>query len=466
MNENYRGRYVNMFLALLDITLVYVGYAATIWFYHVFSIPIKGPILDEVWLIVLSAPAFLCFYLIDLYKDWRRKSIHNLIYSVVLSMIVFSSFISIVSIWTPLLSFRKSFIIESFLIQTILLIGVRVGIWYVGKKLSGNKRVIIICEDEKMGLTLADKFLNHEKGWFEISGFLTLSNLVYLQEYVNKYDIFLLSPTISGQKKDDIVSICIKYGKEVFVVPQLSELFVQSSEAQQIDDMLVLSIKPPKFSRWHQIIKRMFDVIVSLILIIISSPFCLILFLLIPLTSKGPALYKQERIGLHGKTYWIYKFRSMIQNAENRTGPVLAINGDTRITLIGKIIRATRFDELPQLFNVIKGEMSLVGPRPEREYFINQFKEKLPDYTFRLTVKPGITGLAQVLANYSTTVEDKLRFDLLYVRSYSFSLDLKILFQTLRVVIQRDQAQGVKEKSKTREQKLINKLEQNKVINH
>lgn len=190
----------------------------------------------------------------------------------------------------------------------------------------------------------------------------------------------------------------------------------------------------------------------------------LVLLIIIPLTSSGPAIYKQERIGLNGKPYWIYKFRSMIQDAEKITGPVLAENNDSRITAIGKFIRAIRLDELPQLLNVLKGEMSLIGPRPEREFFISQYMETLPYYSYRLSVKPGITGLAQVLAYYSTTAEDKLRFDLLYVRNYSFSMDMKILFQTLQVVLQRDRAQGLVKNSDYGYQSLTGSLEQDKVI--
>lgn len=249
------------------------------------------------------------------------------------------------------------------------------------------------------------------------------------------------------------------------VIPQLFELSIIGATTQQIDDMMVISIKPPRLSVFQQFNKRLFDVIVSSILLVISCPLLLALFLLIPLTSKGPALYRQERIGLNGNPYLIYKFRSMIQDAEKRTGPVLATDKDPRITLIGRVIRAVRLDELPQLFNVLKGEMSIVGPRPEREYFINEFKQNLPEYSFRLTVKPGITGLGQVLANYTTPVEEKLRFDLLYILNYSFWLDLKILLQTIRVVLHREQAQGLKE-GNIRNQKLLKNLDQNKVINH
>jgi lipopolysaccharide/colanic/teichoic acid biosynthesis glycosyltransferase len=149
----------------------------------------------------------------------------------------------------------------------------------------------------------------------------------------------------------------------------------------------------------------------------------------------------------------------MVQDAEIQTGPVLASDKDPRITKLGSFMRATRVDEIPQLFNVLKGDMSLIGPRPEREFFIKKFEQDIPDYKYRLRVKPGITGLAQVLANYTTSVEDKLRYDLMYVRNYSFMLDLKIFLQTIRVVLQRDQAQGLKEENMLRKQKLIQTLE-------
>lgn len=464
MKEDYKGRSGKIFLAIIDITLVYVGFIMTNWVFGQFSIPTKGSIIDNFGLIVLSASSFFVFYLYDLYSDWRRKSIQHLVYSIILSMVVFSGFGFMISKWTPFLSFQLGYIFAVFLIQTNLLICIRLCFWLVNKKLFGKKKVYIIGEDSNTGLHLAGKFLNHNKGWFEISGYIPLTKKGSIHEYVEKGDLFLLSPTINRLDKEEIVRQCIEHGKEIMVIPQLLELSILGANTQQIDDMLVISIKPPRLSVSQQINKRLFDVIVSTILLVITSPLLLALFLLIPLTSKGPALYRQERIGLNGNPFWIYKFRSMIQDAEKRTGPVLAIDKDPRITLIGRVIRAVRLDELPQLFNVLKGEMSIVGPRPEREYFINQFKQKLPEYSFRLTVKPGITGLGQVLANYTTHVEEKLRFDILYILNYSFWLDLKILLQTIRVVLQREQAQGLKE-GNVRKQQLLKNLDQNKVIN-
>ncbi|KON86547.1 hypothetical protein AF332_06710 [Sporosarcina globispora] len=443
-----------MILAILDMGLIFFGYVTTIWFYQVFSIPLEGESINPFWLLAPSAAAFIFFRFFDLYKDLRRNNIQTQLYSIVLPMILFSGFISILSFLGTLNIYRKSFFIEALFIQIILLAAVHAGIWYLANTLHGRKKVIIICDDQNTGQSLAQKFLNHK--WFEISGFLPLTQIKDLENHVNKFDVFLLAPTVIGQKKNDIISLCIKNGKEILTVPQVSELFVQTAKTQQVDDMLVFSINPAGLNLWQRINKRVFDVIISLLMLALTSPVFLILLMLIPLTSKGPAIYKQERIGLNGKPYWIYKFRSMIQDAEKMTGPVLAAKKDTRITAIGRFIRAVRLDELPQLLNVIKGEMSLIGPRPEREYFISQFKEEFPDYSHRLTVKPGITGLAQVLSYYSTTVDDKLRFDLLYVRNYTFSLDLKILFQTFQVILQRDRAQGLLENNKYVQQNLKN----------
>ena len=181
----------------------------------------------------------------------------------------------------------------------------------------------------------------------------------------------------------------------------------------------------------------------SLALLLLSSPVLLLVAALIPLTSKGSAWFRQERVGTNGKPFHILKFRTMVADAEQHSGPVLASESDPRITPLGRFLRATRIDELPQLFNVLKGDMSLVGPRPERAFFVEQFEREFPAYELRHAVKPGLTGLAQVVGRYSTTVERKLHFDLLYIYNYSLLLDLKILLQTIRVVLQREQAAGL-----------------------
>lgn len=185
-------------------------------------------------------------------------------------------------------------------------------------------------------------------------------------------------------------------------------------------------------------LKRLFDIFASAILLIISAPLLFITAIAVKLTSKGPVFYRQERMGLMGRTFDVLKFRSMTQNAEADGVPQWAQQNDARVTLVGKFIRKTRIDEIPQIFNVLRGDMSFVGPRPERPYFVEQLTEKIPMFDKRHTVKPGITGWAQLNYPYGASEDDsrrKLEYDLYYIKNYSIFLDLLILVQTIRVVL-------------------------------
>tara|TARA_R110002096_G_scaffold367840_1_gene561117 strand:+ start:55388 stop:56776 length:1389 start_codon:yes stop_codon:yes gene_type:complete len=185
-------------------------------------------------------------------------------------------------------------------------------------------------------------------------------------------------------------------------------------------------------------VKRFFDVVASAILLIVSMPLLLLTAIAVKLTSKGPIFYRQERMGLMGRPFDVLKFRSMTVNAEADGVPKWAQQDDARVTLVGKFIRKTRIDEIPQIFNVLRGDMSFVGPRPERPYFVEQLTEKIPMFDKRHTVKPGITGWAQLNYPYGASEEDsrrKLEYDLYYIKNYSIFLDLLILVQTIRVVL-------------------------------
>lgn len=180
------------------------------------------------------------------------------------------------------------------------------------------------------------------------------------------------------------------------------------------------------------------DLIISSAIIIAFFPVWLFISIAIRLDSKGPVFYKQERVGKNGKKFMIYKFRSMIHDAESKTGPKWAQRKDPRITRAGKIIRKPRLDEVPQFFNVLKGEMSLIGPRPERPYFVEKFKREIPFYARRLGVKPGITGWAQIKGEYDTSMDNvktKLQYDLFYLENMSLRMDLKVIINTIYVML-------------------------------
>ena len=186
------------------------------------------------------------------------------------------------------------------------------------------------------------------------------------------------------------------------------------------------------------VVKRMFDLVTALLLIVLTTPIMLLTALAIRLDSRGPVLYRQERLGQDGQRIMVTKFRSMYSNAEADGRPRWASVDDDRVTRVGQFIRKSRIDELPQLFNVLKGDMSLVGPRPERAYFVEQLTSQIPFFALRHSIKPGITGWAQVRYAYGATVEDsieKLQYDLYYVKNHSLFLDLMILFETVVVVL-------------------------------
>lgn len=213
-----------------------------------------------------------------------------------------------------------------------------------------------------------------------------------------------------------------------------------------VDDIPMQRVTRMLLTAEQRVLKRILDIAVAGTALIILSPVMLITAVMIKLDSKGPVLYSQERVGLYGKTFFVHKFRSMKQDAEAKCGPVLAAEGDPRITKFGRFMRATRLDELPQLFNVLKGEMSIVGPRPERPFFVKQFIAQKPEYNYRHNVKPGITGLAQIAGKYNTSAYDKLIYDLLYIQDFSVKTDLMIMLQTFKVLLTKSSTEGVQGK--------------------
>ena len=213
-----------------------------------------------------------------------------------------------------------------------------------------------------------------------------------------------------------------------------------------VDDIPMQRVTRMLLTAEQRVLKRILDIAVAVTALIILSPVMLITAVMIKLDSKGPVLYSQERVGLYGKTFFVHKFRSMKQDAEAKCGPVLAAEGDPRITKFGRFMRATRLDELPQLFNVLKGEMSIVGPRPERPFFVKQFIAQKPEYDYRHNVKPGITGLAQIAGKYNTSAYDKLIYDLLYIQDFSVKTDLMIMLQTFKVLLTKSSTEGVQGK--------------------
>ena len=253
-----------------------------------------------------------------------------------------------------------------------------------------------------------------------------VSDIVIALDNMDHNHIMKLISTING------APVSIK------IVPDLYEVISGLASTEQISGLPLIEVNFQE-SNWSSSgMKRFFDFLLSFFLIIVLSPFFVLIGLMIMLNSKGPIIYSQERLGFKGIPYRIYKFRSMIVNAEEESGPVWASDDDPRITPIGKILRKYRIDELPQLINVVLGQMSLIGPRPERPYFTKKLKEKFPLYDRRFRVRPGITGWSQIKHPSDIEEEDvrqKLRYDFYYIENLSLNLDLKILISTIAVVL-------------------------------
>lgn len=268
-----------------------------------------------------------------------------------------------------------------------------------------------------------------------------LGTIDEIQDIVNMHNIKEVIIALDKHEHDlmlDVIAKCDFNDLNIKIAPDLYEIISGQARTNQLYGVPLIEINPQLMPVWERKIKRLMDIVFSLIILIVTLPITLIVALAIKLDSEGPVFFKQIRVGKDGKEFKIYKFRSMIKDAEKHTGPIWSTKDDPRITRVGKIIRKFRLDEIPQFINVLRGEMSLVGPRPERPYFVEKLSQEIPLYKRRLKVKPGITGWAQVKHKYDESIEDvkkKLQYDLYYIENISLRMDLKILFRTIFVVM-------------------------------
>jgi len=257
-------------------------------------------------------------------------------------------------------------------------------------------------------------------------------------------DLIIVCPSLNLQDKAKIVHFCHVYSKQVFIIPEFYEVFCSSIDLDKIDDIPVFRPRYLAPTLEQRLLKRLLDLGVSVSVLACFWPIFLIVALAVKLDGPGSVFYSQIRCSRDGGTFKLYKFRTMCQDAEKNNGPVLAAANDARITRAGRFLRATRLDELPQLINVLIGDMSIVGPRPERPFFVEQFQRAMPEYVYRFNVKPGITGLAQVYGKYNTSAQNKLIYDLIYIQKCNVITDLVIMLQTLRVLLTKSSTEGIK----------------------
>jgi Undecaprenyl-phosphate glucose phosphotransferase len=317
-------------------------------------------------------------------------------------------------------------------------------------------RNILIAGAGELGRTVADKFIDHQEMGFRVVGFLDdrlrgeftghrgipvvggLDDVADVVDATTVDSLYIALPLGAHQKIRSLVSFANREALDVKVAWDYLTDAALHAGVEDLDGMPIINLSEPPIRGWNWVMKRVMDVVVSAALLVaLAIPFAIIA-LIIKLTSKGTVLYTQERAGLDNKPFTIYKFRSMYENAEKETGPVWAVSDDPRRTAFGRFLRRFSLDELPQLVNVLKGEMSLVGPRPERPSFVAEFKKRIPKYMLRHKVKTGMTGWAQVNGwRGNTSIEKRIEHDLYYIQNWSLSLDLRILWRTWREVLRK-----------------------------
>ncbi len=263
----------------------------------------------------------------------------------------------------------------------------------------------------------------------------------YIKQRINEYDGAIICD-IPGSLRNDILKYCYDNGKRTYVTPKVSDIIIRSGENLHVFDTPLLLCRNSGLTFEQKVLKRIVDVFLSVLALILTSPFMLLTAILIKAHDHGPVFYKQARVTQDGKVFDIIKFRSMIPNAEADGKSRPAVSDDERITPVGRVIRAIRFDEMPQIFNILKGDMSIVGPRPERVEHVEKYTAEFPEFAYRLKVKAGLTGYAQVYGKYNTTAYDKLKLDLFYIENYSLRTDLRLIFMTIKVLFMKESTEG------------------------
>lgn len=286
------------------------------------------------------------------------------------------------------------------------------------------------------------KKLERRKDKYSIQEIISIENDVeYIKAKILNYRNVLLTD-ISAELRNEILKFCFAQGIRCYSVPKISDIMIINSENIHLFDTSLLLFRNIGLTVEQQVAKRIFDMFFSFIAIVIAMPIMLIIALCIFLYDRGPVLFSQDRLTKDGKIFRIYKFRSMRVHSEDGEY-CLTRKEDDRVTPVGRVIRNLHFDEIPQLFNILKGDMSFVGPRPECPVLANEYTEIVPEFGFRLKVKAGLTGYAQVYGKYNTTPYDKLKLDLTYIQRYSFLMDLKIIILTLKILFQKENTEGI-----------------------
>ncbi len=318
-------------------------------------------------------------------------------------------------------------------------------------------RKLVIIYGERAAAELVKKMSRRVDKYMICESVSADHSLKDMQTAIDKYEGVILCD-MPGQLRNDILKYCFEKKIRVYVAPKISDIIIRGAEDIRLFDTPLLLCRNSGLTLEQRFVKRLFDLLFSIIVGIIFLPISIIIALLIKLEDGGSVLYKQKRLTLDDRIFYVYKFRSMIPNAEQH-GAQLATDNDSRITKVGRILRKFRLDEIPQILNILKGDMSVVGPRPERPELAHKYEKYIPEFDFRLRVKAGLTGYAQVTGLYDTSPYDKLKMDMMYIEQYSLLLDLRIIMMTIKTMI--FPGESNEETKRHEQQEADNKLKHN-----
>lgn len=426
----------NLFILVFQGTLF-----AMLW-YLKYRDTIIAPLYRRGNWAVISIYIFIVFFFTQVFRGYKVGYMRamDIIVSHILAIIMSTvcAYLLIVLVGRKYVDIRP--LVVLMIIQICVIIPWIVFIRYVYKKLYPPRKILLVYGNHEPTEML--RKINSRTDRYNVCETICCSDEnIELYERINKREGVVLFD-LPSVDRNRILKYCYEKGIRVYVTPKISDIIMTSAEDIHLFDTPLLIARNEGLSIEQRFLKRLMDIITSFCGIIIFSPILILVSLAVKCYDGGPILYKQCRLTKDNKEFWIYKFRSMCVDSEKK-GARLAAKNDNRITQVGKVIRRLHVDELPQLFNILKGDMAFVGPRPERPEIRDHYIKEVPEFNFRLKVKAGLTGYAQVFGKYNTTPYDKLKLDITYIENYSIWLDVKLILLTIRVLFQPDGTEGI-----------------------
>lgn len=426
-------------------TVIY-GYVWIKYYNNIIWIPFwrKGN-----WMMIAVYAVLLMFFeqiyggfKVGFYKKW------NVIFSQILSLVIVNTF-TYFEICLVDHHFRSPLIMGGITVMEIIVVIIwAFGFQFLCSCIFPQRRMLLVYGERPI-FKLMQKISTREDKYQICNVIHYNAGIDKIMELTHNYDALIIGD-IPSHERNQLIKLCFTEGVRTYTVPKISDIINRSSDDLNLFDTPLLLSRNEDLKIEQVFMKRVVDIVISSVGLVITLPFFLLVAVLIKATDGGPVFYKQDRLTQNGKVFVIYKFRTMIQNAEKDGHAQLAEKNDVRILPVGKFLRATRLDELPQLINVLKGEMSMVGPRPERPELAEEITKELPEFPCRLKVKAGLTGYAQIYGKYSTTSYDKLKLDLTYIRNYSLLLDFKLMLMTPKVMLMKDSSEGLMDEREER----------------